>query len=139
MKELIVKLGRWAQSVPAQITLTVLEWVVIAGVVTCLVFGTRGARAAPECAKPGGDCIEFMQQQGPAAFCDWASAFAALGAHKREQNDSSKVALVFSRELTAREKATIDYWLQWGWDSKQYPPMARQLAFAACMSPPVKL
>ena len=105
-----------------------------------IVWGTPAAKAAePECAKAGHDCVEFMQQQGPAAFCNWASAFAALGAHRREQNDPSPVKLVFSRPLTELEQSTIDYWLAWGWDSGAPAPLAHRLAYAACLKPPVKL
>lgn len=88
----------------------------------------------PACAADGGDCVQYLQDLGPAAFCDWASTFAALGNHKRQVSDATEVKLVFRRALTPREKATIDYWLGLGWSmSHLQPPQAKATAYQTCM------
>jgi hypothetical protein len=85
-----------------------------------------------DCAKPGGDCVKYLRDAGPVAFCQWAAATAGVGAHLKKIGQQ-QVRLNFPRPLTALERAEMDRWLAFGWQSDLEEYAVPQKAYDVCM------
>jgi hypothetical protein len=107
------------------------------GLVLLAVCSIVGADETPhnQCAAAGGDCVTYLKQAGPVAYCQWAGGMAAAGAYWRQQGHAADEAipLTFPRPLTAQEQAHVSKWLGYGYHSGFEPIDAGPHGYNECM------
>lgn len=92
-------------------------------------------KAVPLCATKGHDCIDYLKQAGPVAFCTWAAGMASIGAWQHEQGakQPSLTLRNFPRSLTEQESKYIAQWLAFGYSRATLGRMrVEEQAYSVC-------